>query len=258
MWGEAGGRTDAVAAGPSPAGEVRVLQTPLEPALFALVDFVPEAEGSFGDVPGVTRASATTARCSCCTWGNFQSAAGVVGIGRAVAADPVGSNGRGGQRRVAGLYGSSHGAGLLAYVAATWNCRGIDDLDAGVTGVARASSIFSTVVRVEVPLRSGMVLDPAEVGEALDGSEGAIRASSRVGKLRGAVAPDAVAGEDFKPNVKFLLNELEFGAGAKSASKARIIVGADGAVEPLIGQASTLGVAGVGKFLAVVPTTEQG
>ena len=58
MRGEAGGRSDAVAAGPSVAGEIRVLPTPLEPALFALADFVTEAEGSLADVPGVARASA--------------------------------------------------------------------------------------------------------------------------------------------------------------------------------------------------------
>ena len=102
MRGEAGGRTDAVAAGPSEAGEVRVLQTPLEPTLFALVDFVPEAEGGFGDVSSVARASAAAAPgVPVATWGNFQSAAGVVGVGRTVTANPVGSNGRSGQRRVA-------------------------------------------------------------------------------------------------------------------------------------------------------------
>src|SRR5260370_1126207 len=89
MRGEAGGRSDAVAAGPGIAGEVRVLQTPLEPTLFALVDFVPEAEGGFIDVPGVARASTAGARCSCGTWANFQSAAGGVAVGRTVAADAV-------------------------------------------------------------------------------------------------------------------------------------------------------------------------
>ena len=95
MRGEAGGRTNTVAAGPSVAGEVRVLQTPLEPALFALVDFVPEAEGGFIDVPCVARASAAGSGCPCCRRWDFQSAAGVVGVGRTVSANSIGSNGRG-------------------------------------------------------------------------------------------------------------------------------------------------------------------
>src|SRR4029077_11178695 len=95
MRGEAGGRGNAVAAGPSVAGEVRVLQTPLESALFALVDFVPKAEGGFIDVPGVARTTTPASRCPCSTWGNFQSATGVVGVGRTVSANSIGSNGRG-------------------------------------------------------------------------------------------------------------------------------------------------------------------
>src|SRR5260370_24927189 len=42
--------------------EVGVRNAPLDAALFALVELVPEAEGAFTDVPGVTRAGSAAAR----------------------------------------------------------------------------------------------------------------------------------------------------------------------------------------------------
>ena len=115
----------------------------------------------------------------------------------------------------------------MAYGSATRDCRSIDDLDAGIAGVTGARGILSTVIGVEVPLGCGMVFDSAEVGEALDGSEGAIGTGSVVGKLRGTVAPDAVPGEDFSADIEFFGSELQFGADAETTGKARIIVGAD-------------------------------
>ena len=222
---EAGGRSDAVAARPSPAGQVRILQTPLNPALFALVDFVPEAEGGFGDVSSVARAGAAASRCSGPSRWSFESAAGVVGVRRTVAANSVGGNGRGGERRIAGLYGSSHRAGLLANIAATWDGRSIDDFDAGVSGVRGASGVLSAVVEIQVPLGRGVVFDPGQVGQALDRSDGAIGTGSSVRQLRGAVAPNAVADEDLSADVELLGIELQFGAGTEATGKARIIVG---------------------------------
>jgi hypothetical protein len=101
-----------------------------ETALFALVNFVPEAEGNFEEVTRVTCAGAASSWRTSPRRENFDAATGVVCKGRAVAANAVGRNGSGAQGWIGRLNRSGNGAGLLPSSAATWNCWRIDDFDA--------------------------------------------------------------------------------------------------------------------------------
>ena len=89
-----GARGSRVGAGPTDLVDVGVLNTPLEPALLALVDLVPEAKGCFADHADVTCARAASARGTRAGRKRFGVATAVVGIGRTVATDTGSGDGR--------------------------------------------------------------------------------------------------------------------------------------------------------------------
>ena len=70
----------SVAPRPAIPVEVGVLDPPLHSSLFALVELVPEAKGTFSDVPGITCARASASRCARGTRECLGRAARVVGI----------------------------------------------------------------------------------------------------------------------------------------------------------------------------------
>ena len=160
MRGDARACADAVAAGPAVTREVGILQTPLEPAFFALVDFVPETDSGFEEVLGIAGASAASARRARARGSNFNAATRIVGIRRAVAADAVDRNGCSGQGGIGRLNRSRRGAGLLPNATAARNCRSIDDFDAGVAGVGGTSVVLSAEVAVNIPLWCRVSFDP--------------------------------------------------------------------------------------------------
>src|SRR5271165_5635232 len=230
MRSDAGVGGDAVAAGPAIAGEVRVLQTPLQPTLFALIDLVPEAEGCLIDVHCVTRASTARSWCAGSSGGNFNSAAAVVGIGGAVTAHVVhrGGNRRGRQGRVGRLNRRScGGARLLADGAASRNGRSIDDFYLGVSRVSCAAVILAAEVTVKVPLGRRVNFDPGEILCVPEQRESAIGTSCHVRELRGTISAGAAAANEFKADVEFFGKETLRSADTKTTARRRIIVGTD-------------------------------
>ena len=71
----------AVTSRPTGPFHVGPLQAPLDSALLALVNLVPEAQGAFHDVASIARAGAAGARCTRGARQSFRRATRVVGIG---------------------------------------------------------------------------------------------------------------------------------------------------------------------------------
>src|SRR5579864_9358568 len=77
---------NATRAGPGISAEVGVLNAPAEAAMGALVDLVPEAEGSFVDEARIAGASSAAGRSRSASRDKFAAATGVVGSNIPIAA----------------------------------------------------------------------------------------------------------------------------------------------------------------------------
>src|SRR5271165_2878579 len=225
------GRKLSAVARPGILGEVRILHAKLEAALRSLVKPVPEAQSAFLDDADIASAIGATGRrveliCRYALGG----ATGVYGAYVAITADLVELESGGGSGRDRSGRGDATRGGVVG------DRRGLENGDGVVAGdratrvsVARAPSVLSAIVGIDVELGSGVPFEPGEAMEGANQGQGAVRTSGDVRELRRAIAPDAVAADNLKADVYLLVEQRPETADASTASSAAIVEGSKAA-----------------------------